>query len=73
MKSQNNVQCHRCKHYHITWDKNFPHGCRAMKFKSRKPPYITVLKHSKMACLMFSEKEKQQIKKSSKTAKKLYF
>ncbi len=28
------VDCHRCIHYHVTWDERFPHGCRRMGFKS---------------------------------------
>jgi hypothetical protein len=30
--------CHRCIHYFVTWDARFPHGCRAMGFKSRHYP-----------------------------------
>ena len=32
------LDCHRCVHYFITWDENFPHGCRCMGFKSRRYP-----------------------------------
>jgi hypothetical protein len=30
--------CHKCIHYYITWDQHFPHGCRAMGFKSKRLP-----------------------------------
>jgi hypothetical protein len=32
------IDCHRCRHYFITWDPRFPHGCRRMGFKSRMYP-----------------------------------
>jgi hypothetical protein len=32
------VDCHRCRHYFVTWDEDFPHGCRRMGFKSRRYP-----------------------------------
>ncbi|MDY6880781.1 MAG: uracil-DNA glycosylase [Thermodesulfobacteriota bacterium] len=34
--------CYKCEHYYVTWDKNFPHGCRAMMFKSRRLPGMVV-------------------------------
>jgi hypothetical protein len=41
----------------VTWEKNLPHGCRAMKFKSKELPCLHVFKNSGIACLMFSPKE----------------
>ncbi|MCU0604564.1 MAG: hypothetical protein MUC33_18085 [Desulfobacterales bacterium] len=32
------IVCHPCAHYFVTWDENFPHGCRRMGFKSRRLP-----------------------------------
>jgi hypothetical protein len=32
------IDCHRCRHYFVTWDERFPHGCRRMGFKSRRLP-----------------------------------
>lgn len=51
------VMCLNCKHYYITWDQRFPHGCRAMGFKSHVPPYLTVFQSSGMPCQLFEEKE----------------
>jgi hypothetical protein len=51
------VFCHRCKHYYVTWDKNFPYGCKAMRFKSKSPPYLTVRNTSGKECLLFARKK----------------
>jgi hypothetical protein len=32
------VDCHLCRHYYVTWDERFPHGCRRMGFKSGRYP-----------------------------------
>jgi hypothetical protein len=51
------VVCHRCRHYFVTWDPAFPHGCRAMSFRSRRLPNEEV--RAAMAggdCLMFADK-----------------
>ena len=32
------IDCHKCIHYYVTWDRRFPHGCRAMGFKSWRYP-----------------------------------
>jgi hypothetical protein len=47
------IDCHRCKHYYVTWDKQFPHGCRAMKFKSKEFPSRVVVSSSGIPCLLF--------------------
>lgn len=28
--------CVRCAYFYITWEKKFPYGCKAMKFKSKQ-------------------------------------
>jgi hypothetical protein len=54
------IECQKCKHYYITWDKNFPYGCRAMGFKGKKIPSQTVYKSSGMQCLMFEKKKEKK-------------
>lgn len=49
--------CRKCKHYYITWERNLPHGCRAMKFKSKELPSVVVFKNSGKPCLMFEPKQ----------------
>ena len=34
------ASCGDCKHYYVTWDKDFPYGCKAMGFKSRTYPAL---------------------------------
>ena len=49
--------CHRCVNYFVTWDAQFPHGCRAMGFKSYQSPIATVRNAMGGAdCLLFEEK-----------------
>lgn len=57
-KFHNNVMCHKCKHYYVTWDKHFPHGCAAIGFKSRQIPNIVVRNSSGgVKCLVFKPKQ----------------
>ena len=52
------IDCYRCRHYYITWDKSFPHGCRAMKFKARTLPGAAVVKSSGIPCLYHEPRQK---------------
>lgn len=54
---QSQFQCSRCKHYYITWDKNFPYGCKAMQFKGRQIPCVAVKQASGKPCFSFEEKQ----------------
>jgi len=54
--SEKMIDCHKCEHYYVTWDKHFPHGCKAMEFKSKELPCHVVLASSQMDCLLFKEK-----------------
>ena len=47
------VTCRDCRHYYVTWDKGFPHGCRVMGFKSRTSPALSVRQASRMDCQLF--------------------
>ncbi|WP_029523244.1 hypothetical protein [Persephonella sp. KM09-Lau-8] len=51
------VNCHKCEYFYITWDKNFPYGCKAFGFKSRLIPSIEVKKASGKECLQFKPKK----------------
>lgn len=50
------IDCFRCAHYYVTWDRSSPHGCRGHGFKSRQLPSIVVQMSSGMACLLYSPK-----------------
>lgn len=53
-----NVNCIKCKYFYITWDKNFPNGCKLFGFKGLKMPSITVVEATGSPCVNFSEKGK---------------
>lgn len=50
------IDCHRCRHYYVTWDQRFSHGCKAMNFKSRELPSIVVQRNSGEPCHYYSPK-----------------
>ena len=52
------IDCTKCTHYYVTWDKQFPMGCKAMGFKSRQPPSLVVYMASDMECKKFEQKRK---------------
>jgi hypothetical protein len=52
------VDCRKCRHYYITWDKKFPYGCKAAGFKSARMPAAEVLAASGRTCLSFQEKKR---------------
>jgi len=51
------IDCFKCRHFFVTWDKKFPRGCRALGFKSKEMPSRAVFQASGMQCLKFEEKE----------------
>ncbi len=50
------MQCGKCKHYYITWDKRFPNGCRVYGIKTRYMPSAEVLKATGRGCLCYEAK-----------------
>ncbi|MDI6615498.1 MAG: hypothetical protein QME27_02190 [Syntrophaceae bacterium] len=54
------IDCHHCEHYYVTWDKEFPHGCRAMGFKSAQLPSVTVLMSSDQPCQLYEKKTRKK-------------
>jgi len=55
-----NKNCKNCKFFYITWDKNFPYGCKKLKFKSKKIPSDEVVSLSGFQCLGFEQKNKSK-------------
>ena len=51
------IDCHYCRHYFVTWDEHFPHGCRRMGFKSHRFPAEQV-RHAMSGrdCILFEKK-----------------
>ncbi len=54
---QDQVDCFHCKHFFITWDKDFPRGCHALAFKCREMPCLVVRQASGLPCLKYEKKE----------------
>lgn len=54
------VNCFRCRHFYITYQHQFPRGCKALGFKSREMPAQAVFKASGMECLHFQKRYSQQ-------------
>lgn len=53
-KEEKNLKtCKNCKHFHVTYNPNFPWGCRAFGFMSKKYPYLEVTNTSGMKCALF--------------------
>ena len=51
------IDCRICIYYFVTWNDQFPHGCRAMGFKSRRSPIDEVRSAMKGAdCLLYRPK-----------------
>ncbi|BBO72475.1 hypothetical protein DSCA_64050 [Desulfosarcina alkanivorans] len=55
--SNERVVCRKCRFYYITWDSRQPHGCKAMGFKSRRPPSLVVRKNTGHECLRYTPKD----------------
>lgn len=53
------VNCFNCVHYYVTWDKNFPKGCRLFGFKSRRLPSEVVRESTGNSCENHAEKKKR--------------
>ncbi len=54
--SSDKIDCFRCQHFFITWDPNFPRGCRVLGFKGREMPSSVVRGSSGAECLYFTPK-----------------
>ncbi|MDQ0856989.1 uracil-DNA glycosylase [Bacillus sp. V2I10] len=55
MKNQS-INCLKCTYYYVTWDRDFPNGCRAYGLKSAARPSLTVMKSSGEACMKYTSK-----------------
>lgn len=56
MKKDNVINCFKCKHFIITWDRNRPYGCNALGFKSKVTPSLEVYRSSGKKCMLFTPK-----------------
>ncbi|NLT94812.1 MAG: uracil-DNA glycosylase [Clostridia bacterium] len=51
------INCLKCQYFYITWDKNFPRGCKAFGFKTKNLPSLVVFQSSGQSCQHFKPKE----------------
>jgi hypothetical protein len=67
--------CHSCKNFYITWEKDFPYGCRAMDFKSSRLPSLEVEEADRQECLAHelkpSSERTTKKKRSSSSVRKV--
>ena len=56
MNRRPTIVCRKCRYYYITWDARQPHGCKAMGFKSRRPPSQIVRQSSGQDCMRYRPK-----------------
>jgi len=54
------MNCAQCAHFFITWEKDFPYGCKAYEIKAKTAPYIEVLSNTGVPCLTFEKKNPQK-------------
>jgi hypothetical protein len=57
-RTEDAPDCGACAHYYITHDANFPYGCRALHFKSRRVPQQEVRDASGHPCMAFAARRK---------------
>jgi hypothetical protein len=62
------IRCRNCRFFYITWDKKFPYGCKALRFKSRNMPCNVVKGSSGLPCQFFASKEEPPPPGGSKSA-----
>jgi hypothetical protein len=58
------INCFSCCHFYITYETQFPYGCRKAGFKSRLMPSKVMYVYSGIECQLFLEKENPQKSKS---------
>ena len=50
------IDCRKCRHFRITWEKSRPYACDSFGFKSLVLPNIEVRKSSGEDCKLFVKK-----------------
>ncbi|AOZ93173.1 uracil-DNA glycosylase [Paenibacillus crassostreae] len=56
MNENQRINCMKCQHFYVTWDRQFPKGCRAYEFKTAIMPSHAVFASSGKACMSFEQK-----------------
>ena len=50
------VDCMACRHFFVTWDAQFPRGCRAFDMRSVELPSVVVKRESGRECELFERR-----------------
>lgn len=50
------INCKKCVHYFVTWEKSKPHGCKVYGFKSQQIPSLVVKGSTGQPCQAYQEK-----------------
>ena len=56
MQEKSGPQCGKCRYFYVTWDPDFPYGCKGFGMKSKRSPALSVYVASSMKCRLFAEK-----------------
>lgn len=51
--------CRGCRFHYITYEEEWPYGCRAFEFKSRRLPSLVVLESSGEPCRAFEARSSE--------------
>ncbi len=57
MSVNKRVNCQKCKHFYVTWDKRYPRGCKAYGIKTRYIPSVIVFKSTGIRCVCYQQKK----------------
>jgi hypothetical protein len=68
MQEKQKSNCPQCQHYYVTWDRNFPKGCKVYRFKSKNLPSELVYEATGILCEYFAEKPKKAAEKPPEKA-----
>ncbi|PKM94026.1 MAG: uracil-DNA glycosylase [Firmicutes bacterium HGW-Firmicutes-1] len=60
MEKKEIINCVGCNYYYVTWDKQFPKGCKYFGFKSIKMPSIVVKESSGEWCTLYTTKQQKE-------------
>lgn len=59
MSASRTPNCAKCRHFFVTWDQDFPRGCKAYGFRAMEYPSFVVQRESGIECQLF-EKRRQR-------------
>jgi hypothetical protein len=64
------AQCIKCIHYHTTWDKHLPRGCKLFNIKTHLMPSVVIKKETGQECSGFTLRSAQDKMKKEEEDKK---